>query len=89
MSQCESVQNWHSFVCRGGDDHELLDPPLEDPARIDRATEARERAEDLRPEAHRLDHLDRRPAALPEPAALVERGVVLDGLERGPDLVRA
>jgi hypothetical protein len=30
-----------------------------------------------------LDHLDRRQAALPEAAALVEGWVVLDGLESG------
>ena len=73
---------------RGGDDHQFFDPPLEQAAGIDAVPEAGEGAQDLRPEAHRLDHLDGRVAALPQASTLVERRIVLDGLERGPDLRR-
>ena len=65
----------------GGDDHQLLHPPLEQAAGVDAVPKAGEGAQDLRPQAHRLDHLDRRSAALPETAALIERVVLLDSLE--------
>ena len=74
---------------RCGDDHQLLDASLEQATRIDAASEACERAQDLWAEAHRLDHLDRRQATLPEASALVEGWVVLDGLEGRADLLPA
>ncbi len=71
---------------RSGDDDQLLDSTLEEPARVDGTPEAGERTQDFRSQAHRLDHLDRRLAAFPESAALVERWIVLDRLEGGLDL---
>ena len=88
-SQCEYVQNWQSLVFEAVMITSSLTRRSSMPPGIDAVPEARERAQDLRPQAHRLDHLDRRPAALPEAAALVEGRVVLDGLERGLDLLRA
>ena len=44
---------------------------LQQPAGVDAVPEPGEAAQDLRPQAHRLDHLDRRSAALPEAAALI------------------
>ena len=73
---------------RRREDHELLHAPLQQPARVEAVPEPAERAQDLGAQAHRLEHLDRWPAALPDAAALLERGVVLDGLERRLDLVR-
>ena len=73
---------------RGGDDDQLLDASLEQPARIDAVPEPREGGKDLGSKAHRLDHLDRRAATLPEAAALIEGRVVLHGLESGLDLLR-
>ena len=73
-------------VVRRRDDHQLLDAPLQEASGVDGAAEARKGTQDLGPQAHRLDHLDGRLTALPQPAAFVERGVVLDGLEGGLDL---
>ena len=86
-SQCEFVQNWHSFVVDAVMITSSLTRRSSRPPGIDAVAEAGERPQDLRPQAHRLDHLDRWSAALPEAAALVEGRVVLDGLERGPDLL--
>jgi hypothetical protein len=57
---------------RGGEDDQLLDPTLEDAARVDAPAKARERTQDLRSQAHGLEHLDRRLPLLPQRPALVE-----------------
>ena len=86
MSTWALVQNWQSFA-RRRDDHQLLDAALEEAARVEPQAEPAERPQDLRSKAHGLEHLDRRLAALPQAAALVEGGIVLDGLERLADLL--
>ena len=71
---------------RRRDDRQLLHSPLEQAARVDRATESSEGAQDLGTQGHRLEHLDRRLAALPQATTLIEGRVVLDRLEGRPYL---
>jgi len=69
------------------EDDELLQPLLDQATRVDGAAELAEGREQLRPQAHGLDHLQRRLSALEQLAALAEVGPVAHGRERGPDLL--
>jgi hypothetical protein len=68
-------------------DDELLQPLLDQAARIHGAAELAERRQQLRPEAHGLDHLQRALAPLEQLAALAEIGPMADRRERAANLL--